>query len=87
MPMCIQSLPDAHAWTRDDWQTNSPRETLVTLRIVVLEADLEFDSLEEVSFLGLVGVFQETLRVWLEGELLLRDVAGLLARWYALRRL
>ena len=31
-------------------------ETLVTLRVIVLEADLEFDGLEEVALLLLEGV-------------------------------
>ena len=38
-------------------------ETLVTLGVVVLEADLEFDGLEEVPLLGLVGVLEELLNV------------------------
>lgn len=35
------------------------RETLVTLRVVVLEADLELDGLDEVTLLLAVGVFEE----------------------------
>jgi len=38
-------------------------ETLVTLGVVVLEADLELDGLEEVPLLGLVGVLKELLNV------------------------
>jgi len=33
------------------------------LRIIVLEADLKLDGLEEVSLLGLEGVFEEGLDV------------------------
>ena len=33
-------LPNGHAWPGDTGQLDSARETLVTLRIVVLEADL-----------------------------------------------
>lgn len=44
-------IPDAHARTRNGWQFDGSGETLVTLRIIVLEADLELDGLEEVSLL------------------------------------
>ncbi len=33
-------LPNAHAWSGDTRQLDSAGETLVTLRIVILEADL-----------------------------------------------
>ena len=33
-------LPNAHAWSGNTGQLDSARETLVTLRIIVLEADL-----------------------------------------------
>lgn len=33
-------LPNGHAWSRDTGQLDSARETLVTLRIIILEADL-----------------------------------------------
>lgn len=45
------NVPDGHTRARDGWQLDGTRETLVTLRIIVLEADLEFDGLEEVSLL------------------------------------
>jgi hypothetical protein len=57
------NIPNAHSWARDNWETDGSTETLVTLRIIVLEADLEFDGFEEVSLLGLEGVFEETLDV------------------------
>jgi hypothetical protein len=44
-------------------ELDGSRETLVTLGVVVLEADLEFDRLEEVPLLGLVGVLKELLNV------------------------
>jgi hypothetical protein len=56
-------VPDGHVRPRHLWQLNGTRETLVTLRIIILEADLEFDGLEEVSLLRLVGVFQKLLDV------------------------
>ena len=33
-------LPNAHAWSGDTGQLDSARETLVTLRIIIFEADL-----------------------------------------------
>jgi hypothetical protein len=64
-PSCvlIGNIPDAHSWARDDWETNGSTETLVTLGIIVLEADLKFDGFEEVSLLSFKGVFEETLNV------------------------
>ena len=38
MGNCI--VPNAHAWSGDTRQLDSAGETLVTLRIIVLEADL-----------------------------------------------
>lgn len=40
-------------------QPDGARETLVTLRVIVLEADLEFDGLEEVALLRFVTVLEE----------------------------
>ena len=54
-------VPDAHAWAGDNRETNGSGETLVTLGIVVLEADLEFDGFEEVSLLGFERVSQQLL--------------------------
>jgi hypothetical protein len=51
-------LPDGHARTRNGGQLDGPRETLVTLRIIVLEADLKFDGFEEVSLLLVEGVIE-----------------------------
>jgi len=56
-------VPDGHVRPRHLWQLDGARETLVTLRIIILEADLEFDGLEEVSLFRLVGVFQKLLDV------------------------
>lgn len=44
---------NGHVGTRHGGQLDGARETLVTLRVIVLEADLELDGLEEVSLLGL----------------------------------
>ena len=40
-------------------KADGSRETLVTLGIIILEADLKLDGLEEVSLLGLQRVLQE----------------------------
>ena len=61
--VCDVDLPDAHTRAGNDGQTNSSGETLVTLRIIILEADLEFDGFEEVSLLGLERVFEKLLDV------------------------
>jgi hypothetical protein len=58
-----ENVPDGHARSGNDWETDGSGETLITLRIIVLEADLEFDGFEEVSLLGLRGVFEEGLNV------------------------
>jgi hypothetical protein len=47
----------------DGGQLDRSAETLVTLRVIVLEADLELDGLEEVALLGLVGVLKKLLDV------------------------
>jgi hypothetical protein len=57
------NVPDGHVGAGNNRETDGSRETLVTLRIIVLETDLEFDSFEEVSLLGLRGVLKELLNV------------------------
>lgn len=52
-------VPDSHVGAGDGRQLDGARETLVTLGVIVLQADLELDGLEEVALLGLVGVLQE----------------------------
>lgn len=56
-------LPDGHAGSGDLGELHSPGETLVTLGIVVLEADLELDRFEEVAFFLIVGVVQQLLDI------------------------
>jgi len=63
MPWAAFDIPDAHVWAWNLGETDGSRETLVTLRIIVLEADLQFDGLEEVALLGLEGVVEELLDV------------------------
>lgn len=56
-------LPDGHVWARDLGELDGARETLVTLRVIVLQADLELDGLEKVALLLLVGVGEQLLHV------------------------
>ncbi len=56
-------VPDAHVWAGNNWKANCSRETLITLGIIVLEADLEFDSLKEISLLRLERVLKKLLNV------------------------
>ena len=59
----VLDVPDGHARAGDDRELDGSGETLVTLRIIVLEADLEFDSFEEISLLGLERVLKKALDV------------------------
>lgn len=52
---------DGHVGAGHGGELDGAGETLVTLRVVVLEADLELDGLEEVTLLGLIGVGEEIL--------------------------
>lgn len=55
----LRIVPDGHVGAGDGGQLDGARETLITLGVIVLQADLELDGLEEVTLLGLVGVLQE----------------------------
>jgi len=61
--MLITKDTDAHAWPWDAGQFDRPGETLVTLGIVVLEADLKLDGLEKVSLLLVGAVVQQLLHI------------------------
>jgi hypothetical protein len=61
--VCYVDIPDAHTRAGNNGQTDGSRETLITLGIIVLEANLEFDGFEEVSLLGLERVFEKLLDV------------------------
>ena len=50
---------DGHVGAGHGRELDGAGETLVTLRVIVLQADLELDRLEEVALLGLIGVLQE----------------------------
>lgn len=59
----MQCIPDGHVGSGDLGELHGPGETLVTLGIVVLEADLELDGLEEVSLFIIGGVVQQLLDI------------------------
>ena len=56
-------IPNTHARSWYTGKLDGARETLVTLRIIVLQADLEFDGFEEVSLLLVERVVEEVLDV------------------------
>jgi len=51
--MSITQHAHAHVWTRNRWQLDGTAETLVTLWIVVLETNLEFNGLSELAWIFL----------------------------------
>jgi hypothetical protein len=62
---------DGHAWTGNLGQLDGTRETLITLGVIVLEADLEFDGCSMVSMRLSKEIAQEPLleerfrnRIW-----------------------
>ena len=61
--VCSLNIPDGHVGSGDDGEADGSGETLVTRGIIVLEADLELDGLEEVSLLRLQRVLEEFLDV------------------------
>jgi len=72
---------DGHVGAGDLGELDGTRETLVTLRVVVLETDLELDGLEEVALLLIEGVVEELLHVGAHsGDSDLRHDAGCLPR-------
>ena len=52
---------DGHARAGDVGQLDGSGETLVPLRVVVLETDLELDSLDEVASFFAIGVGEKLL--------------------------
>lgn len=74
-------VPDGHVGAGDLGELDGTRETLVTLGVVVLEADLELDGLEEVALLLIERVVEELLHVGAHsGDSDLRHDAGCLPR-------
>ena len=56
-------IPDGHPRTGHPRKLHRTGETLVTLRIVVFEADLQLDRLEEVSLFLVEGVVEQRLHI------------------------
>ena len=48
---CCSLVPDAHPRAGDTGKLDGSGETLVTLRVIVFEADLQLDRLKEISLL------------------------------------
>ena len=57
--MLVTQDTDRHARAGDGGELDGAAETFVTLRVIVLQADLELDSLQEVSLLRLIAVLKE----------------------------
>jgi hypothetical protein len=74
----ITENADGHLGARDVGETNGARETLITLRIVVLETNLELDSLEEVTLL-LLGLLLDLANALADGRNL--DFAAANVEW------
>lgn len=58
-----EDVPDAHVRAGNLGELDGSGETLVPLGIVVLEADLQLDGLEEVPLLLIEGVVKQLLDV------------------------
>lgn len=57
------NIPDGHLRAGHGRQTDSARETLITLGIIVLQTDLKLDGLEEVSLLLILRVVEQLLDI------------------------
>jgi hypothetical protein len=71
--------PDAHVRPGNSRQLDGARETLVSLRIIVLEADLELDRLEEISLLLILRVVEKLLHILAHSGYSHLSVTGLVA--------
>lgn len=58
-----KNAPDAHVGAGQVGQLDGARETLVTLGVIVLQADLKLNGLEEVTLLLVEGVLQQLLDI------------------------
>ena len=63
LPQGESSIPDAHARARDPGQLDRARKSLVTLGVIVLEANLQLDRLVDVSLLLVVRVLEQFLDI------------------------
>lgn len=58
-----QNAPDSHVGAGDGGQLDGTRETLVTLGVIVLQADLKLNGLEEVALLLVQRVVEEVVDI------------------------
>jgi hypothetical protein len=58
-----EDVPDRHARTRNARQLDGAGETFVTLRIIVLQANLELDGLKEIPLFLVLRVVQKLLNI------------------------
>ena len=58
----IGNQTDLQVWSWDVWELDSSDESLIFLWIVILKGDLEFDGLEELSFLGVLLQFLDAFK-------------------------
>ena len=58
-----EKIPDAHSRPRDPWQLDGARETLITLGVIVLETNLQLDSLQEISLLLIERIIEKGLHI------------------------
>jgi hypothetical protein len=56
-------VPDGHVGAGDDRELDGTRETLITHGIIVLQADLELDSLQKVALLLIERVVKKLFDV------------------------
>lgn len=57
------NAPDGHVGAGDGGQLDGTRETLVTLGVIVLQADLKLNGLEEVTLLLVERVVEEVVDI------------------------
>lgn len=58
-----KNTPDGHSGTGNAGKLDGARETLVTLGVIVLQADLQLDGLEEVPLLLIERVVEQLLDI------------------------
>jgi len=59
----IWDEPECHAGSWDGGELDGAGETLVTLGVIILQADLKLDRLEEVSLLLIQRIVEKLLHV------------------------
>jgi len=67
--LLIGNQANLQVWSWDIWESNGSDETLILLWIVILEGNLELDSLDELSLLGLFSHRLDAFKHKLIGDL------------------